>query len=145
MKALFAAVLSSCLGISACSASVGEEVRRHTYPPESRYIRRADIRRSMEVLVAHAHALDELLVRSNDQDDGARAATIVEHLRAMRSAAAAIDPGTARTNHRLLDENLAKFIGDLELAERAAEATPPSYFLAASISGSCVHCHGSGK
>ena len=47
-----------------------------------------------------------------------------------------------RSNHPLIDANLQGFKLDVERARTTAEQNPPNYFLAGSIVGSCVYCHG---
>jgi hypothetical protein len=52
-----------------------------------------------------------------------------------------LDPTGQRTNHPLIERNVAAFRRNLALAREGAERTPPNYFLAGSISGECSSCH----
>lgn len=138
MRWFLAAAALSAVVFSGCTFG---KVRERTRPAEVHYTRSTDLHESMQTVITHAHALDDLLLRSGARDDDERARAVIEHLRAMRSAVATIDPGSVGSHHRLLDENLYTFIRDLQLAEREARANPPRYFRAASITGACVPCH----
>jgi hypothetical protein len=67
---------------------------------------------------------------------------VVALLTAMHRTTTALSTQREYTNHPLIDQHLDKFQRDLDLARRAVEAEPPSYFLAGSITGACLYCHG---
>jgi hypothetical protein len=43
--------------------------------------------------------------------------------------------------HPLLEQNLDFFLDNIVRARAAAEADPPNYYLAGTVSGSCIYCH----
>jgi hypothetical protein len=46
------------------------------------------------------------------------------------------------SNHPKVARNVGRFRKDLANAQRAVQVDPPSYYLAGSVSGACMHCHG---
>ncbi len=126
---------------TACAGSA-REAREHTYPPDFRYIDRAQLRGAMGQMARDIIALDELFIRSNGAVlTPADQTQVLRLLRDLEKTAEGLG-GAQLTNHPMLDERLPNFRRDLESARRAAEADPPSYYLAGTISGSCLHCHG---
>jgi len=129
-------------GVAGCMVAVGDvtKVARHlTYPPDFRYIQRDEIQGAMWQLALHAREVNRLVqvdgaVESNRDD-------IVNHLRGMEAAASALDAGGHPTNHPVLATHLPRLRVDVQSARLAAEREPPNFFLAATVSGSCLPCH----
>jgi hypothetical protein len=116
------------------------QVRRFTYAPEFQYIARADLRTVMGKMARRVAQLDRLLrpERLAGPRDQERVKVL---LRELEGLAASLDAGGRRTNHPVLDRQLPAFRTDLAAARRAAEAAPPSTFLAGGLVGSCMACH----
>jgi hypothetical protein len=124
--------------VSACATFSGW-LRRHTYPPEFRYITRDQLRSSMWQLALHVRELDRMM-RAPENLEPHRA-SIVEHLRAMAQATDILDSTGWPSNHPLIDMNLATLRRDITLALRAVQGDPPNYVVAGSLTGACVYCH----
>jgi len=117
------------LGVSCLRAP--EPIRKLTYPPDFSYIPPERIHSTMWILAAEVHRLDELLRARSGSPDGAAAIEQIDH------------PGRA-TQHPALNQNLTRFAARIASAQRGADRTPPNYFQASALSGSCFLCHGSG-
>jgi len=102
----FVLVMLAALHLSGC-ADFARWVRQYTYPPEFRYVERAEVRATMRELAAHSHQLTQLL----HQDEAPREhrGEIIEHLRAMEQAAEKLDQSGWPTNHPKVDMNLPSF------------------------------------
>ena len=132
-------ILLLLAGIAGCT-DVARWMRQYTYPPDFRYVERDQLRSAMWQLAYHSRELNRVMgVTDNQPPD--RAAVIAQ-LQAMEQAASRLDTTGSRTNHPLIDMNLAKFRRDLRFAREAVERDPPNYLLASHLSGACVYCHG---
>lgn len=129
-----------CLFVAAAAcAPIAERMRSVTYPPELRYIARAEVSESMRQLARHVSALDAIL-RSEEPAGVSVQAEVVGHLTEMEAATLELDT-PRKTTHPMLDQNLEAFRRDVVAARRAANNDPPSYFLAGAVAGSCQYCH----
>jgi hypothetical protein len=135
----FVLVILAALHLSGC-ADFARGVRQYTYPPEFRYVERAEVRATMRELAAHSRQLIQLLhqVEAPREHRG----EIIEHLRAMEQAAEKLDQSGWSTNHPPIDMNLPSFRRDLKFAREAIEREPPNFLLAGPVTGACVICHG---
>lgn len=136
-RALPLAVLA--LGALACSATT--RTRDITYGPDFRYIPKTEVTSTMSKLASEVVVIDEILRREGPRTEAERT-EIVARLETMETLARALTAPGARTNHPKLDEHLDRFRTDIVRAREAAAVDPPSYFLAGSIAGSCLYCHG---
>jgi len=139
LRALGLVLAAACAG-PACSPAAQERLRRHTYPPSFHYITAEQLQSTMWQLADHANRLDALMREGPPRDQELRA-QVIEQLAQMGRAAAALGPGHWPSNHPRVSRNVEHFRREVEAARRAAEVDPPSYFLAGSVSGACVHCH----
>lgn len=135
-------LLSALLSVAACLAASppAREVRSATYPPSFAYMSRAEIRTEMHKLASGVAKLDKLL-RSEPPEvpvDQEAVTTVLENIDGVVSSLAR---SGQTTGHTALDENLQQFRRDVRAALESAKETPPDYFLAGSITGSCVYCH----
>ena len=62
-------------------------------------------------------------------------------LQSIDKLASNLDPAGLRSNHQRLDSNIDAFRKDIQGALAGAQQSPPNYFLAGAISGSCSYCH----
>jgi len=122
-------------------------LRELTYPPDFSYLPAEKLDSAMWVLAAEISRLDELL----HQVPTASAAAAVQNqlaiqdtLRRLSAAVEKIDDPGRVTQHPALNRNLSRFRTRIERARRGAERTPPNYYQASALSGSCFLCHGSG-
>lgn len=127
------------LQLASC-AETARTARQHTYPPEFRYVTRAELTSAMQQLAFHLHQL-HYLMRTNEAM-GQHRGEIVAHLLGMDQAAARLDNSGWPTNHPMIDMNLPSFRRDIKFAREAIEREPPNYLIASSLTGACVYCHG---
>lgn len=130
--------LLSMAALTGCTAWRGI-IAEHTYPRDFEYIEPEQVRSSMAKLARGVQALNRIFVHGDPTIDQREA--VVAILGEMQTVAAELDPSGQRTNHPLIDKNVAAFRRNLALAREGAERTPPNYFLAGSISGECSSCH----
>lgn len=135
----FSLLMLAALHLSGC-ADFARWVRQYTYPPEFRYVERAEVRATMRELAAHSRQLNQLL--HQDETPREHRGEIIEHLQAMEQAAEKLDQSGWSTNHPLIDMNLPSFRRDLKFAREAIEREPPNFLLAGPVTGACVNCHG---
>lgn len=136
--ALALVALPLSLGVACGAASA--EVRAHTYPTEFRYLSRQKVSDAMLGFTRDVEEIDRLLRSTPAPSDDERRDLVVRFER-MERVASELD-GFHRSNVPMIDARMDHFRRDLGLARAALEASPPSYFLAGSITGSCLHCHG---
>jgi hypothetical protein len=130
---LFGSLLVACADVSAL-------LRRHTYPPNFKYITREQLRSAMWQLAEKVNALDALM-RQPGPIDATRRTEVRQLLTAMRAATTALQAQGQPTNHPLIGEHLDSFQRDLTLALTGVELEPPNYYLVGSVSGACLACH----
>ncbi|MCK6552391.1 hypothetical protein L6R52_41565 [Myxococcota bacterium] len=132
----------SALALAATCACgpAAAEVRAHTYPAEFRYLSKSQVSDAMLGFTRDVEEIDRLLRTTPTPSDDDRRA-LAMRLERMERVATELD-GFHRSNEPMIDARMDHFRRDLALARAAVEATPPSYFLAGSITGSCLHCHG---
>jgi len=128
-----------CLAVpllSAC-AWLGERTRPVLYPPDFEYIEQDKLESTMWLLASQVTTLDSLL----DSEDPVPRDQVVSLLKGIERSANQLDTGGRPTNHPLLTQRLPGFLHTVRRARRAAEATPPRYFQAGTVSGACMSCH----
>ena len=137
--------------VTACALQ--SDFRAFTYGPSFAYIEKEQVQKTMWRLGDDVAALDQLMddeaseVAGGGSADGGtagnpgRQAEVVRLIEDMQAAAAQISTTAETTNHPKLDRNLKSFQMELALARDAAAKTPPRYFRAGAISGSCLACH----
>jgi hypothetical protein len=67
---------------------------------------------------------------------------IVLLLADMEQTVQQLGPDPWSSNHPQLGAGLKVLADDLRAARTAAEHDPPNYYLAGSVSGACLYCHG---
>jgi hypothetical protein len=123
-------------------ADSATRVREHTYPPSFEYVERADLESAMWQLAANIQRLDRSL-REPASDPAQQQQQVVEILGKIQQAALSVATPGRVTQHPLLNHNLPRFRELVGRARDDARRTPPSYFSATALSGSCSACHGS--
>jgi len=127
--------------VTGCETPVGP-VRVTTMPPDLGYLPPEQIRTAMWVLAAEIGELERALERQNARDPIAYQADIRARLARMRTAAETLDRPGRSSQHPVLNQNLDRFTARIRRAERSAERTPPDYFPASTLAGTCYLCHG---
>lgn len=133
LAVLFAAQLAACADVPAL-------VRRHTYPPNFKYIDRAQLRSAMWQLADDVSALDRVM-RQPGAIDPARRAEVERLLAAMLVSSSALRTEGQATNHPLMSDHVEDFRRDLSQALAGVQAEPPNYYLVGTVSGTCLTCH----
>lgn len=128
-------LLVAVLLVSACAT-----VRKVTYPPDFVYLPSSEVRSSMAHMSAGIARLDEVLGTGREMSPADRAA-VIRILDDLESVAKRISAGGRETNHLLIDQHIDEFRVDLQRARSAVEQTPPNYYFAGRLSGSCLACH----
>ncbi len=127
-----------------CSLVAGgcASLRLGTYPRDFVYLTEGELSGAMHELAAHMGALSNLL---DDLAAGADAESVadvmVTEVDSMRKVTDRLGVGSPGTNHLLLDAHLSEFVDDLEDARRTLNATPPRFYQAGRLVGSCSACH----
>jgi len=115
-------------------------LRRHTYPPNFKYIERGQLKSAMWQLAQYVHELDQVM-RQPATDGDARRREVVRLLTAMQAATKDLETEGRPSNHPVISDHLAGFRRDLALARAGVQADPPNYYLVGSVSGACLVCH----
>jgi hypothetical protein len=124
--------------LAACSVVPAKELRKVTYPPTFEYVARVDIQTDMHALAQNVAELDRLLRPEAGAPEQREVVRLLENIdRVAGELASTGQP----TGHTAIDLKLDLFRRDARAAYEMASATPPQYFLAGSIVGSCVYCH----
>lgn len=132
-------VILACALAAGC-ADVAQWMRRRTYPPDFRYVTRAEVRSTMGELAFHARELNRFMRPPENPLEHRN--EIRAELNAMERAADQLDQSGWPTNHPLIDMNLPSFLRDIRAAREAVEREPPNFLLAGPLMGACVYCHG---
>src|SRR5512135_1902983 len=126
MKRVIAALLLTVL-FAGC-ADVPALLRRHTYPPNFKYIDRTQLRSAMWQLADDVSALDRVM-RQPGPMDPARRAEVEQLLTAMLAATSELQAQGRPTNHPLMSDHVEAFRRDVTQALTSVRAEPPSYYL----------------
>jgi len=135
---VIAVLVSSCM-----------QVRLLTYPSSFTWIETEDVQSTMHAMAKNMQMLDNLI--ADEQNAGSNQQAVVEVLSDIEYLAADLSVHTPSpdnqsekipaTNHLLIDEHMDEFLESIYRAKIQAEATPPSYFGAGKLTGSCSACH----
>jgi hypothetical protein len=94
-------------------------------------------------LLGHQSLELRRLLRGESESGRDPHSQIVLLLADMEQTVQQLGPDPWSSNHPQLGEGLKALADDLRAARTAAEHEPPNYFLAGSVSGACLYCHGS--
>lgn len=128
--------LAACAFFVLAGCAVAEQVRAITYPPSFSYMPRSELRSTMWLLASDVVELSRMLTQASTlivQEE------VVARLALMQSHTGALDDHPS--NQPKVKKNIGRFERALSAAKLAAEATPPNYFLAGNLTGSCTSCH----
>jgi hypothetical protein len=129
------------VAVAACRGA-GTRVREYTYPPSFEYIDESRLDSAMWVLAREVGNLERAL-RQPDGDPAAQQRAVAEILTRVEAAAGSLSTPGRVTQHPLLNRHLPRFREQVRRARADAARTPPNYFFAAELAGSCSACHGS--
>lgn len=127
--------------LPACSSDLLNRTRRYTYPPNFNYITDEQLQGTMWQLAAEMSSLDRALGGGQVPDASGRL-QVISILSRMETFSKGLGPQNWSSNHPKVARNIGLFRADIARARRAVQVDPPSYYLAGSISGACMHCHG---
>jgi hypothetical protein len=132
------AIAAATLMLTSC-ASYLSGLRRHTYPPDFRYITQEQLESTMWQLAAQAERLDQI-TRDPDRLDPHRDEIRVI-LEQMERTTNQLKTDRTPANHPMISANLDRFRADIRSARRGVDHEPPNYLRAAAIPSACVYCH----
>jgi hypothetical protein len=138
-RAVAAAVALLAAAVAACVPAAS--VRRHTYPPDFRYVERTEVRTTMQRLARDVTRLEAVLRQPGGPPDEGGRGEVIALLDRMRTEADRLRLPGEVGNHPELGGRLDDFRRDLELALAGAEAVPPNYFHSGMVAGACLRCH----
>jgi hypothetical protein len=139
-------VSTACLAfllasLGGCGADLLDRTRKHTYPPTFNYITDEQLQTTMWQLAAEVSSLDRMLAEGQVPNASGRL-QVISTLTRMETVSKDLGPQDWPSNHPKVARNIGRFRADVARARRAVQVDPPSYYLAGSISGACLHCHG---
>jgi hypothetical protein len=118
------------------------EFGRVNYPSRFVYLTSEDVGDRMQRIAGRMANLDRLL---DELSSGADARLVAERMAAdidqIDLIAQELGQGGPGTNHLLLEAHLDDFVSSLNDARITLSATPPRFYEAAQIVGSCNACH----
>jgi hypothetical protein len=117
------------------------KTREHTYAPSFNYVTDEQLESAMWQLASGVASLERILAPERVVTAEARL-DVIRVLERMDAAAATLGPAGWPSNHPRIAQEIGGFRAEVAAAKRAVEAEPPSYYLAGSISGACLACHG---
>jgi hypothetical protein len=125
-------------------ADPGPRLREHTYPPSFEYIERSRLQSAMWTLAWEMKTLDRTL-REPASNPAQQQQAVAEILNRVEDAVGSIATPGRVTQHPLLNRNLPRFRELVRHARDDIARTPPNYFSATALAGSCAACHGSAE
>ena len=137
VRALVVVALVAC---AACGKSASEFLRRHTYPPDFRYVPEEKLRSSMWLLGRETLDLRRVLGDATLSDSTRRTRAELL-LGGMEDTVKKIGPQQWSSNHSEMKSALEGLESDIHAAHEAVNHDPPNYFLAGSVSAACLYCH----
>jgi hypothetical protein len=129
------------VGYAACGKTLPELLRSHTYPPDFRYVSEENLRSSMWLLGRETVELRSVLADAS-LSDATRRTRAELLLGGMEETIQKLGVDHAPSNHPELQEGLQALLTDVRVAREGVNHDPPNYFMAGSISGACLYCHG---
>lgn len=128
------------------------KIRMLTYPSEFTYLDSGSVKGTMHEMALSLSRIDTLVQQTaGEADTSSYQADILAELQTVEALATSLsssttgtsDDGRSRpvTNHLLIDEHIDDFIGQIMHARLLAEETPPNYYGAGQLTGSCSACH----
>ena len=135
--------LGIVMALGASCTRVPASIQKHTVPPNFYYVPQDRLESSMWILAAEVRRLNELLRATPDGTNPGVQREVQSSLRRMAAAVEQIDSPGRTTQHPALNRHTNRFAERIAQAQRGANRTPPNYFQASALSGSCFLCHGS--
>ena len=138
------------------------QIRKVTYPRDFVYLEHKERRNKMALLLFYLGQLDETMLKhsiadSDPQQDILALLNKIDDLTLELGAGVSIRPRDIddqfadlnsdelavypRTNHLVIDDHIDEFKIDVQRALDEASASPPNYFRAGRLFGSCTGCH----
>ena len=134
LSILIAAAVSATL-LHGCA-----DIRKLTYPGNITYIDKSHVTGAMRQMSDAVTRLETLIEKAPDSQAIDQKA-VVNELSILEKLAGTLQVKHGYSNDRVIDEHISSFLDDITLAREQAEHTPPNYYLAGHIAGSCAACH----
>jgi len=132
------------LGLSGCA-----KIRLVTYPESIVWIDADSVRNAMHSMAASLGAIEQLI--SSETGVGEHREKVLDELYTLETTAQSLSASKASandelvrystTNHLLIDDHLDEFTESVLMAQLHVQATPPNYYRAGTLVGSCNACH----
>lgn len=135
-------MMASAVTAAMVAVSLGgcADIRKLTYPKGFVYLDNAEIESRMRGMGESIERLEKLIISSADSKQADRESVLGE-LKTLEAIARSLEAGDKGTNHPVIDDHINRFIDDIEQAKLFATETPPSYYYAGKLTGSCTSCH----
>jgi uncharacterized protein YceK len=116
------------------------EVRKLTYPGDITYIDRSKVTGAMRQMSDSVTRL-ESIIGAAPQSGNVDQQAVVRELTTLEKLASSLQVKKGYSNQKVIDEHIDNFLENVSVAREAAEHSPPNYYLAGRIAGSCAACH----
>lgn len=116
------------------------QIRKLTYPPDFVYLEKKEVDSLMRAMSNSIMRLDQLIAEA-ETSDTVQQQKIIAELSRLESIATRVGGGYTETNHPVISEHIEQFSGDIGRAKMFASVSPPNYYNAGKITGSCQACH----
>ena len=140
-KTVLAALAATLLTYLAGCADPAATVRQFTYPPDFKYVTKAELDTAMGALLEHLQILEGTLAPLEEPPPPVDQARVVEELAAIERIARGLEAGPAGSNHPFLQDQMGRFVARVQQARLAAAMDPPRYYQAGTVAGACAQCH----
>lgn len=137
---LLGAGLAIIVIASAACSELTPAVQYELYPAGFDSARDVELNSRMLQLGNELQRLD-LALASQEDDPPDLQQQVVGSLREIERIAGFLQSGDINTNHPFLRDDMNEFLADVREASQSAASSPPRYYLAGRVTGSCINCH----
>ena len=116
------------------------QIRKLTYPKDFVYLEKREVDTLMQKMTDNIMRLDQLVAEASISD-ATQQQKIIAELSALEIIATRLSFGHKQTNHFVISDHIEQFIADIGKAKMFASISPPNYYNAGKITGSCLACH----
>jgi hypothetical protein len=136
-RRLVLTIAAGAFAVAGCA-----QIRKVTYPEDFVYLTPGDVSTRMHVIAGHVSAVQSLLDElAGGAEDKGIAGEMIGHIDDMERIAQELGQGKPGTNHLLIDAHIDQFVANLEKTRVSLSATPPRFYDAGKLVGSCNACH----
>ena len=139
----------SCIGLLTIVVAVSivgcAQIRELTYPKGFTYLEEKEVDALMQKMRGNIVRLDQLVAEASISDasksDTVQQQKIIAELTALERIATRLSGDHTQTNHFVISDHIEQFITDIGKAKMFANMSPPRYYHAGKVAGSCMACH----